>query len=135
MLIDVAADVDLVEGTPTVCHVEGRELVLVRWRDEIFALRNICPHQSLPLARGRVHSSLRSASPSGELQADDTEPLLQCPVHAWNYSLRTGRCVVDPRLRVKTYPATVKDGRVFVDDGARDQPSATAQAERSGSAT
>jgi len=116
VLVDVAAEADVIEGTPHVLRLNGREVLLVRWRKEVFAVRNICPHQSLPIAIGRVHSALHADKPAGVVDVLDEEPLIQCPVHAWNYELRSGKCTVDPRLRIKTYPVTVKQGRILIED-------------------
>jgi 3-phenylpropionate/trans-cinnamate dioxygenase ferredoxin subunit len=91
----------------------------VRWRGEVFAIRNICPHQSQRFDDGRVHVRLDSPSGPGHVSMVSDVPLLQCPMHAWDYELRTGRCSVDPKLRVRTYPTRVTSGRVFVDVSGR----------------
>ena len=45
---------DLAEAKPTVVVAGERELVLVRWRGDVYALRNVCPHMSTSFERGAV---------------------------------------------------------------------------------
>jgi nitrite reductase (NADH) small subunit len=117
MLIEAAAESELHEGIPIVRRVRGRELLLVLWQGRVFAVRNVCPHQSLPLASGRVHAALSGRRGSDDISVEPDTPVLQCPVHAWTYDLSTGRCAGDPRIRVKAYETQIVDGRVLVDDG------------------
>jgi len=116
--IEVGPTTDLREdGEPIVVRAEGRELVVVRWKGEIFAIRNVCPHQSASLAKGAVHDRVVQGDRLGELNVDESEPLVRCPFHGWDFSLRSGYCVVDPKLRVKTYKTTIRNSRVFVEVG------------------
>ena len=38
---------------------------------------------------------------------------MRCPWHKWEYEISTGRCLVDERLRVRTY-AVALDGEEVV---------------------
>lgn len=117
-MIDVGAVEDLTEGKPLVVRVHGRELAIVRWRDEVFAVRNVCPHQSEAFTTGHARPELVGGAP-GEIVTQDDQPVLVCPVHKWTYRLRTGRCTVDARLRIRTYEVTIENGRVLVDMSRR----------------
>jgi nitrite reductase/ring-hydroxylating ferredoxin subunit len=102
------------EGKPRIVSLQGRELAIVRWRERMFALRNICPHQTTSFEAGRVRGRLASHK-VGEVSVDNDCPLLICPWHAWGFRLDNGHCDVDPSLRVKSYDVLVEDGVVFVD--------------------
>jgi nitrite reductase/ring-hydroxylating ferredoxin subunit len=39
---------------------------------------------------------------------------VRCPWHKWDFDVASGRCVVDPQLRVRRYPVTVSGGQVVV---------------------
>lgn len=118
-MIDVGSIEDMREGKPLVVRVKGREIALVRWRDEVFAVRNICPHQSEAFTAGHTRPELAGTSP-GDVAANFDDPVLVCPLHKWTYKLRTGQCAVDSQLRVRTYPVAITgDGRVLVDADAR----------------
>lgn len=116
--VDVAALADLVEGRPHVVLAGGRELGLVRWRDAVYAVRNVCPHMGARLCSGTVTGRLHSDGPLRPVDADPDRPVIACPWHGWVYEIATGRSLADPqRFRVKSYPVTVVAGRVLVDLG------------------
>jgi 3-phenylpropionate/trans-cinnamate dioxygenase ferredoxin subunit len=120
LLVDVVGILDLTEGRPTVVQVEGRELAVVLWQGEVYAVRNICPHQTQSFTGGIARFEI-SGLPGrpGELAIDETQPVVVCPVHTWEFSLKTGVCRADAKLRVRRYPTEVKNGRVLIDTSGR----------------
>ncbi|HEY1529298.1 MAG TPA: Rieske (2Fe-2S) protein [Galbitalea sp.] len=109
---DVGAAGDFAHGAPRVVTAAGREIAVVRWDEELFALRNVCPHQSGPLCGGVVP---RLDSPrGGDVVSLRTSPIIYCAWHHWEFDLRTGKALDDPKLRVKTYEILERDGRVYV---------------------
>jgi nitrite reductase (NADH) small subunit len=113
--VDVAAADAVREGLPTVVQAAARELVLVRWKGEVYALRTICPHHTQSFARGSVRARLGGTETPGEVILDDENGVLICPQHYWKFDIRSGVCVSNGRERVRTYPVVVEDGRVLVD--------------------
>ncbi|MGN6564337.1 MAG: Rieske (2Fe-2S) protein, partial [Thermomicrobiales bacterium] len=45
-----------------------------------------------------------------------------CPWHLWEFDITTGHCLVDPKMRVKTYPVTIEEGMVVVYADPADLP-------------
>jgi glutamate synthase domain-containing protein 2/nitrite reductase/ring-hydroxylating ferredoxin subunit len=88
-------------GRGVVRHVNGAEVAVMRDGDEVFALGNLCPHRGGQLADGAVRDGTAI-----------------CPLHAWDFDLRTGISPYNPDDRVPVYPARVRDGRVQVDAAA-----------------
>jgi nitrite reductase (NADH) small subunit len=93
------------------------------------ALRNLCPHKSGPLCTGRVQGRIvADAPPSGrslavdDYRVDQEGEIIRCPWHLWEFEIATGRCLVDPKARVKTYPVSVEDGQVVVYADPADLP-------------
>ncbi len=90
--------------TPTLVTVNGTDVVLYRRRDqttggdEIFAIGNECPHQGGNLCDGWIE---------GEI--------VTCPLHGWEFDLRTGVCMTVPGERVPGYRVTVEDGAVHLE--------------------
>ena len=86
---------------------------------EFFALRNLCPHKQGPLCTGFVSGRMVAAgppsTPGGGLEWADEGEIIRCPWHLWEFEIATGRCLVDPSARVKTYPVTVVGDRVIVE--------------------
>ena len=60
---------------------------------------------------GRVPPCL----PGDEITMEDSEPVLVCPWHGWQYDVATGRCLHDPDTQVRAYEVKVEDGRVWVE--------------------
>ena len=114
MLVEVTAIDQLKEGIPTAIRVRNRELLLTRWKGRVYALRNICPHQTQSFVNGTVRDGVVS-SRVGDLDFDEAEPVLSCPFHHFDFSLISGGCQVDSTLRVRTYSVAIQNGRVLVD--------------------
>ena len=121
MIVDVGSTDEFVPGTPRVFDVNGREVVVVKWGEDWFGLRNVCPHQTETLGRGVVRPEIKTGARVGEYRVTE-RPLIACPRHVWTFDLRTGQCTVDPHLRVRAYTVSVQDDRVLVDDGRPQAP-------------
>ena len=72
--------------------------------DEIFALRDKCPHKGGPLSQGIVHGKK-----------------VACPLHDWKIHLDTGLAVTPDEGCAARFPVEVRDGVIFLatdpDDG------------------
>jgi len=65
--------------------------------DQVYALKNKCPHKGGPLADGLVH-----------------DHAVTCPLHGWCMSLTTGVAREPDVGRVPRYPVELRDGRLFL---------------------
>ncbi|HEX8697660.1 MAG TPA: Rieske 2Fe-2S domain-containing protein [Myxococcaceae bacterium] len=88
--IPVARLSDLDDRGRAVVNVEGTPVAIVRVEGELYAVQQTCPHQGGPLSEGDVEGFL-----------------LHCPVHAWPFDVRTGRCPVFRGARIRTYAVRV----------------------------
>ncbi len=91
------------DGGITVAHA-GVQIAVFHFasRGEWFATQATCPHRGdAVLARGLL----------GTAQG---EPKVACPLHKKTFSLRSGACLSDPQLHVRTYPVRIEDGDVWV---------------------
>ncbi|MBX3025201.1 nitrite reductase large subunit NirB [bacterium] len=91
------------EGGITVAH-DGVQIAIFHFatRGEWFATQATCPHRGdAVLARGLLGTARG-------------EPKVACPLHKKTFSLRSGSCLTDPELRVRTYPVRVENGAVWV---------------------
>lgn len=90
------------------------------------AVRNLCPHKRGPLCTGRVSGRVVAEAPPSSgapsLDVEQEEAILRCPWHLWEFEIVTGRCLVDPRVRVKTYPVAIEQGQVVVYADPADLP-------------
>ncbi|MBI3771733.1 MAG: nitrite reductase small subunit NirD [Gammaproteobacteria bacterium] len=65
--------------------------------DEIFALRDKCPHKGGPLSQGIVHGKR-----------------VTCPLHNWKIELESGEAVAPDEGCAASYPVRVEAGIVYL---------------------
>jgi nitrite reductase/ring-hydroxylating ferredoxin subunit len=92
----VAAD-EIAEGEGRTVEVAGRWLALFRVGGRFYVLDNACPHAAGPLGAGSLRGHV-----------------VVCPIHRWEFDLRTGCSPADPGRCVARYDALVEDGWVWV---------------------
>jgi nitrite reductase (NADH) small subunit len=104
---------ELLPGGRLVCEVADRSIGLFNVSGRFYALRNRCPHRGGPVCLGPVTGT---ALPSDVLlYAYGREgEIVRCAWHGWEFEIATGRSIVDPRIRAKTYPVEVENGRLYV---------------------
>ena len=95
-VMDAAA---LVPGKGALVTVNGQDVALFRRGDEILAIGNDCPHQGASLCEGWVEGDI-----------------VICPVHGWEFDLRSGACMTVPGESVPRYAATIEDGAIYVEE-------------------
>lgn len=115
MDIDVGSIADFDEGVPRVLTVEDREFAVIRWGNDVYAVRNHCPHQGGPLCYGRVRARIIGGDAVGSIDVDEDNPVIVCPWHAWAFDVRSGQSTWSDKYRVRTYAAHVEGDRVLVD--------------------
>jgi nitrite reductase (NADH) small subunit len=113
---DVGPLEEFPEWQMRILSVEGREIGIVRLGRQVYALRNVCPHQTGPLCRGLVFGKVVAAG-AGRVEVDREHPVVTCPWHGWEFDLMSGRCLTDRSKRVAVYPTEVRENRVFLRTG------------------
>jgi len=111
--VDVGPLNEFQSGAISIVRVGRREIGIVRDGDDVYAVRNICPHQTGPLCRGKLVHGISSPAP-GVMEVKDTELLIACPWHGWEFDVRSGACISDEKLRVATYPVELREGHVHL---------------------
>jgi nitrite reductase (NADH) small subunit len=95
-VLDVA---DLPAGKATLVSVDGRDVALFRRGDEVLAIGNECPHQAGSLCDGWVEGDI-----------------VVCPLHGWEFDMRSGACMTVPGEDVPRYATTVEDGAIYLEE-------------------
>lgn len=94
----VLASAELLEGQMRACQLGGRDLVICRTRDGLFALDNICTHALARLSEGRLRGQR-----------------LICPLHGASFDVRDGRVLGAPAQQpLKTYKVRVQGDRIEI---------------------
>ncbi|MBL7004393.1 MAG: nitrite reductase small subunit NirD [Gammaproteobacteria bacterium] len=65
--------------------------------DEVFAIKDECPHKQGPLSQGIVHGSS-----------------VTCPLHNWKIDLASGKALGADEGCTNTYQTKIENGMVFI---------------------
>ena len=84
-------------GARVVKRTQGDIAVFRNADDEVFALRDQCPHKGGPLSQGIVHGRH-----------------VTCPLHGWNIALADGEAVAPDKGCAGTFPVKVEEGQVYL---------------------
>ena len=102
-LVRVATVEECPPGNAITVKVANVDIALCNFEGEFFALNNRCPHRGGQLGDGKLVGSD-----------------LICPLHNWDFDVRTGISRYDNQDKVATYPAVVENGVVYLN--AKDIP-------------
>lgn len=103
-LIQVATIDGCPPGSVKTVTINNVDIALCNYAGNFYALNNRCPHRGGQLS-------------DGHLKGSD----LICPLHGWDFDVRTGISRYNTLDGVATYPVTIQNGKVFLDE--RDIPS------------
>ena len=88
--VKAARVADVPKGGARHLFIEGRGIVLCELEGEYFALDAMCPHKGGPL---------------GACPPENGS--LFCPMHGWEFDIRTGACKTRPDRPATCYPVRV----------------------------
>ena len=100
-------------GSRVVRDVDGKSVGVFNVHGRLYALHNRCPHRGGALCLGPVTGTALPTDDFEFVYGRDGE-LIRCAWHGWEFEIATGQSLVDPRMRARTYPVEVEDGRVYV---------------------
>ena len=89
---------EIAEGTSKIIEAEGKQIAVFNVSGKFFAISNVCCHQEGPLGEGFL---------SGET--------VTCPLHAWEFDLKTGKSLTTPGAGVEKFNVVVENEEVFVE--------------------
>ena len=100
---DVCAIDDVLPGTGAAALIDGEQVAVIRTRDGMLAaLSNFDPFSNaFVIARGIVGD--RAGVPK-----------IASPIYKQSFSLETGECLDDPKVRLAVFPVRVAAGRIQV---------------------
>jgi nitrite reductase (NADH) small subunit len=98
MVFHEVSRIALIPDDTGVCvDVAGRKIALFKHDGDVFAVDNVCPHEGGPISQGFYE-----------------DLIVTCPMHAWDFDVRTGR-VKGGVETLETFPVRVdEDGSVHV---------------------
>jgi nitrite reductase (NADH) small subunit len=119
--VRVARRADIEPGQRQLVEFDGTTVGIFNVDGDFFALVNRCVHQGGPVCNGKIMPRLSAEIlPSGEVREVLSAQIdtIACPWHGWEYDLRSGRCLANPRLGLRSYPVVAEGDDLFLDTGA-----------------
>lgn len=81
--------------------VEAGSLKIALFRtsnDQVFAIKNACPHKGGPLSEGIVHGTT-----------------VTCPLHNWKIDLASGEALSPDQGCANTFPVKIENGQIYIE--------------------
>jgi len=95
--VRVAKAADVPPGSGRVVVVLGHPVALFNVDGRFYALSNVCLHRGGPVGEGELDG-----------------PVVTCPVHGWEYDVRTGANTINPAARLRTFEVRIEGDDVLV---------------------
>ena len=89
---------DITEGTPKLVEANGKQIAIFKVGGKFFAISNVCAHAGGSLADGVV-----------------SEDVVTCPLHAWEYNIKTGESLTMPGAKVEQFKVIVENDEIYVE--------------------
>ena len=97
--IEVVAVEEIPQLGSRVIKTDTKNIAIFRTAtDEIFAMKDECPHKKGPLSQGIVHGSS-----------------VTCPLHNWKIDLASGSALGPDEGCTNVFATKVENGKVFID--------------------
>jgi len=93
----VASASEIPPGSAKVVVVLGHPVAVFNVDGSFHAVSNVCLHRGGPIGEGTLDG-----------------PIVTCPLHGWEYDVRTGKNVSNPMARLRTYAVRVEGDDVLV---------------------
>lgn len=109
---------DFTDEERKVVVIGGQRIVVLKYRDELFALSAVCAHMGGPVEEGVIVCRVAGVvDDSGRYLGDrfeETSPYIVCPWHGWQYDLRTGQAGGLPSRVLTTFETEIREDKVYL---------------------
>lgn len=90
-------------GDRKIVQIDNIEIALLNIDEKFYAIRNTCPHQGVQMIHGPVTGTMLPSKPH-EYEYGCLNEIIRCPLHGWEFSLKTGKSVFSPdKVSILTY--------------------------------
>ena len=106
---------ELKPGDRKIVTIGSVEIGIFYIGDAYYAVRNICPHQSGPVATGKIGGAvIANANTDWEPEWFHDGEILGCPWHGLEFRITTGQCLAHPKVRLRHYTVKVNGDEIKV---------------------
>ncbi len=96
-----------------IVKIRSLSVGVFRVGEKFHALLNVCPHRGAPLCEG-LQCGTTAPTDKAEFIYHRDKEIVRCAWHGWEFDIATGKSLVDPQVKARTFPVTVEQGNVFV---------------------
>lgn len=111
VVVGLAAEIG--EGDRRLVEVDGVEIGMIRVEGKLHAFRNSCPHQGVPMLYGSVVGTMLPSNPQEYVYGCHNE-IIRCPLHGWEFNLKTGKSMFSPSVSIKLYQVGEEAGEIVL---------------------
>ena len=106
------------DGERRIVSHAGCEIGVFHWQGQFYAYENLCVHQGGPACEGIMMHKVEDiigADRSWQGQKFSSEKIhFVCPWHGYEYDLKTGECVADRSLKLKSFEVVKRGEDIYV---------------------
>ncbi|MEW9673949.1 Rieske (2Fe-2S) protein [Ammoniphilus sp. 3BR4] len=105
---------ELKPGQRKLVELDGVEIAMVNVEGKLYAFRNQCPHQGVPMVQGLIGGAMLPSEPGQYIYGCDDE-IVRCPLHGWEFDMKTGKSLFDPdRVSIMSYGIQEVEGSIVL---------------------
>jgi nitrite reductase (NADH) small subunit len=107
------ATVDVPPAAAKIVTLKKRSVGIFKVNGGYYALLNVCPHRGAALCEGPVSGTTCPTDGRDFVYGRENE-IVRCAWHGWEFDIRTGAFLVNPKIKVRSYPVTIEGDSVYV---------------------
>jgi len=104
---------DVPSGAAKIVKIKRLMVGIFKLSDGYHAMLNVCPHRGAAVCEGPVCGTVRYTD-DRDFVYERAGEIVRCAWHGWEFDIRSGEFLVDPKIRAKTFPVTIEDEDVYV---------------------
>ena len=97
-IADHINELDFSDNNISLVEVNGKRVCIAKYKDEVFAFTNKCPHAGGMMSEGYI----------------DALGNVVCPMHRYKYDMRNGRNISGEGYYLKNWPVQLRENGVFI---------------------
>ncbi len=97
-LHEVGSEIDLKNNGRIIIEINDKSVAVIYAEGKAHAFENHCPHKGGPVGEGDIEDCI-----------------ITCPLHGWQFDVRTGEGTSMPNSKLKILAVKIQDGKVFVE--------------------
>ena len=110
--VRLCATSEVPEDKALIVPYRSRSIGVFRVGGEYHALLNVCPHKGATLCEGPV-TGTAIVGEDAEIAYARAGELVRCAWHGWEFDIRSGDCLADPKLKARKIEISVEDGGIY----------------------